>query len=259
MELYDNKYRVSSVRLPKEWYDKGIYFVTICTKDHELYFGTITDETSPIMTLTELGKEVERNIEIMNELVDIQVLEHVVMPNHVHLLISIGNKEDTSRRDEAATRLMTENAETANHADVRRVEASSLPQYINIDTNTSNPASRRDEAVTRLMKGNAETSNHADVRRVEASSLHGKTTMANISAQNSRLSRVVASFKSAITKYARQNNAPFGWQPRYHEHVVDMRPFINGQTNNQFEQIQYYIRNNIYTWVDDRYHVKGNL
>ncbi len=147
MELYDNKYRVSSVRLPKEWYDKGIYFVTICTKDHELYFGTITDETSPTMTLTELGKEVERNIEIMNELVDIQVLEHVVMPNHVHLLISIENKEDTSRRDEAVTRLMTGSEET------------------------SNSASRRDEAVTRLMTGNDATSSHADVRRVEASSL----------------------------------------------------------------------------------------
>ena len=82
-----------------------------------------------------------------------------------------GNAETAnpaSRRDEAVTRLMTGNAETSNHADVRRVEASSLPQDIN--TNTSNPADvRRVEASSLPQDIDTNTANRASMRRICAS------------------------------------------------------------------------------------------
>ena len=65
----------------------GFYFVTICTKDRETYFGEIKEG---IMELNQWGKIVDQCWrEIPDHFKNIFIDEYIVMPNHVHGIILI--------------------------------------------------------------------------------------------------------------------------------------------------------------------------
>lgn len=88
-DKYKNKYRVDTTRVSWHNYAGGTYFVTICTKDMLHFFGEIYDKT---MHFTGIGEFAENCIIKINEHFPIaDVLEYVVMPNHIHLLIHIEN------------------------------------------------------------------------------------------------------------------------------------------------------------------------
>jgi putative transposase len=57
VSLYKNKYRVESTRL-KNWdySTSGFYFITICTKERECFFGEIVEGK---MILSEPGKIIQ--------------------------------------------------------------------------------------------------------------------------------------------------------------------------------------------------------
>lgn len=67
-------------------YNGGRYFVTFCTKNHELYFGDVVDGK---MELSEIGewavKQIEQTAIIRQN--DVEIPMFVVMPNHVHLIV----------------------------------------------------------------------------------------------------------------------------------------------------------------------------
>ena len=68
-------------------YDEGLYFVTICCADKRHLFGKIVGAQFIASTLGSLVKE---NIEqIPSYYNDVEILNHVVMPNHIHIVISI--------------------------------------------------------------------------------------------------------------------------------------------------------------------------
>ena len=70
-------------------YNGGRYFVTFCTKNHDLYFGDVIDGR---MELSEIGKFALHCIEKIPEINDnVAVPEFVVMPNHVHMIVIIDN------------------------------------------------------------------------------------------------------------------------------------------------------------------------
>jgi len=72
-----------------DYSQNGMYFVTICTKNREHYFGEIKNGT---MILNELGKIVSKNLqEIPNYFQNIFLDKYIIMPNHVHLIIEINN------------------------------------------------------------------------------------------------------------------------------------------------------------------------
>lgn len=58
------------------------------------------------------------------------------------------------------------------------------------------------------------------------------------------LSRYISSLKGAVTKYARANNIHFGWQPRYHDHLI--------RNTHEGNIIAEYISDNIARWATDR-------
>ena len=75
-----------------EWhnYNSGIYFVTICSKDKQHIFGKIKDS---IMILSDIGKIVERCIlDISNHHTNVELWNHVIMPNHIHMVINVGTQ-----------------------------------------------------------------------------------------------------------------------------------------------------------------------
>lgn len=56
---------------------------------------------------------------------------------------------------------------------------------------------------------------------------------------------VVAGIKSAVTRFANENNIIFAWQPRFYEHIVRSRTEMN--------RIAEYIEQNPYNWATDEY------
>src|ERR1700760_3521207 len=108
-ELFKNKYRISSARLQTWNYaDNGMYFITICTENRACFFGNILEtqciaslhdtyvEFEYKMQLNELGKIVETEWLKTKELrqdMSLDLFEYIVMPNHFHSIIYIGENE----------------------------------------------------------------------------------------------------------------------------------------------------------------------
>jgi REP element-mobilizing transposase RayT len=67
----------------------GYYFVTMCTKNRQEYFGNIINNK---MILNEYGKITEHYwLEIPKHFNNVKLDEFIVMPNHVHGIIVIKN------------------------------------------------------------------------------------------------------------------------------------------------------------------------
>lgn len=75
--------------------ESGTYFVTICIKDMRCILSEIVgsgDLDAPKILLCPFGKIVEDNIIKMNGIYDnINADKYVIMPNHIHILVSIIN------------------------------------------------------------------------------------------------------------------------------------------------------------------------
>ncbi len=60
------------------------------------------------------------------------------------------------------------------------------------------------------------------------------------------ISAMVGSFKSAVTKCCNENKFPFGWQSRFHDHII--------RDNDEFIRIRNYIINNPANWKEDKFY-----
>ena len=93
MNLYKNKFRVESSRL-KEW-DYSTpwwYYVTICTKNMECWFGEVSNAK---MVLNDVGKIIEKEwlrTPHLRKMVEQDY--YVIMPNHFHGITIINGPEN---------------------------------------------------------------------------------------------------------------------------------------------------------------------
>ena len=79
-----------------DYSQNGVYFVTICTESRKQMFGDISTNMPPIMELNPLGLILQNAIiEIPSHQNEVRILAHVIMPNHIHLLLEI-DQADTS-------------------------------------------------------------------------------------------------------------------------------------------------------------------
>ena len=62
------------------------------------------------------------------------------------------------------------------------------------------------------------------------------------------LSIVIRGFKSAITRFANQENICFKWQSRFHEHIIKNQEELN--------MIAQYVQNNIANWDKDQFNTE---
>ncbi len=92
-EKFKNKYRTKSTRLQNWNYaSAGWYYITICTKNKENYFGKIKDQK---LILNEIGKIAEKFwSEIPKHFQNVRLDEFIIMPNHIHGIIVIDDVED---------------------------------------------------------------------------------------------------------------------------------------------------------------------
>lgn len=135
-EKFKGKYRSESAR--KQNWDYGsdaAYFITICTKDRQHFFGEIQKgkiQISPAGAIADVLW-----FEIKNHAKNIELGEYVVMPNHVHgILILNGNNVGTTNVGTThALSLPTDNDDPT----VGTGHALSLPE----PTNTPTPGQQR--------------------------------------------------------------------------------------------------------------------
>lgn len=67
--------------------------------------------------------------------------------------------------------------------------------------------------------------------------------MQEIANQKGKLSVIVGSIKSAVTIFANKNDIPFGWQRRFHDHII--------RNSIEYNKIFNYIENNVINWKSD--------
>ena len=96
--LYLNKFRIDSARAP--WWnyrDAAAYFITICTYRRIHFFGNISNDKlvpSPIGRIVE--DEWLKSFQIREDM-NLKSGKYVVMPNHFHAIITIGQNRFNSQ------------------------------------------------------------------------------------------------------------------------------------------------------------------
>ncbi|MGE5329221.1 MAG: transposase [Deltaproteobacteria bacterium] len=88
-----------SIRLKGFDYSSGnSYFITICTKNRENYFGTVG--ARHWLALNEFGEMVKEGIKTIPLIYsNVSLDEFVIMPNHLHAIIMINQLIKTGRAD----------------------------------------------------------------------------------------------------------------------------------------------------------------
>jgi REP element-mobilizing transposase RayT len=86
------QYHRKSPRLSAfDYSQNGAYFITICAKDRTKLFGAVVGGgvlDAPYVQLSEYGHVVEQCIQEINATYShISIEKHVIMPNHIHLLV----------------------------------------------------------------------------------------------------------------------------------------------------------------------------
>ena len=88
-------------RLSSYDYDReGAYFITICTQDRKCLLSKIVGDDAlgvPENRLTDMGKIVEKYIQSGNRMDRVTVQKYVIMPNHMHMLLTVGMDSGTPR------------------------------------------------------------------------------------------------------------------------------------------------------------------
>ena len=162
-------------------YNGANYFITICAKNHDLYFGDVVDGR---MELSEIGQwtwQCAEKIETIND--NVFVPKFVVMPNHVHLIVIMDNAPEWS--------------------DDQRLPQCDSPTTLDDDGNP-------EDWVVGLPYHNSRIYNVSEINE----------EMQRRANRCGRLSHMIGQFKSAVTKYAHEKEIPFAWQPRFHDHII---------------------------------------
>ena len=162
-------------------YNGANYFITICTKNHELYFGDVVDGR---MELSEIGRwawQCAEKIETIND--NVFIPEFVVMPNHVHLIVIMDNALEWP--------------------DDQRLPRCDSPTILD---DNGNP----EDWVVGLPYHDSRIDDDFEINE----------EMQRRAYCCGRLSRIMGQFKSAVTKYANVHDIPFMWQPRFHDHII---------------------------------------
>ena len=195
-------------------YNGAEYFVTICTKNREHYFGEIHDGQ---MQLTVVGEWLKMQIENTETIRggDVSIPLYVIMPNHVHLIVYI--------RDSICRDALNASVRNTLNASVRKALNASVRNTLNVSVKNALNASV-----------NNQTNNNEDARIA---------SLQRFGPQSKNLGSIIRGIKSSVTKFARQNGIPFMWQSRYHDHII--------RNQDEKNKIGIYIEQNPLRWEYD--------
>ena len=214
----------------------GTYFVTFCTSAHRPVLSSIRRGDPcgrPPLVLTPLGECVAEAI----ALTGVRVEHQVIMPNHVHLLLTLERAATraapTGAGTQAAARIAPADGQT-------RVAARIVPTGAGTQAATRiAPADGQTRVAARIVPTGAGT--QADARVAPTDS--GPRAAAE-------LGRLVGGVKSRSVHLAAGRGLEVGrlWQRGYYDHIV--------RSENDFLRIWTYIDNNPLRWELDRYYTE---
>lgn len=100
MDKYQNTYRIASTRATFWNYGwEAAYFVTICTRGRVHFFGEVRDGEMALSDIGEIvDKEWLKTFDLRPDM-NLWMGEYVVMPNHFHAIIGIGENQFNTKRD----------------------------------------------------------------------------------------------------------------------------------------------------------------
>ena len=214
----------------------GTYFVTFCTSAHRPVLSSIRRGDPcgrPPLVLTPLGECVAEAI----ALTGVRVEHQVIMPNHVHLLLTLERAATraapTGAGTQAAARIVPADGQT-------RVAARIVP--IGAGTQAATriaPADGQTRVAARIVPTGAGT--RADARVAPTDSGPRATA---------ELGRLVGGVKSRSVHLAAGRGLEAGrlWQRGYYDHIV--------RSENDFLRIWTYIDNNPLRWELDCYYTE---
>ena len=214
----------------------GTYFVTFCTSAHRPVLSSIRRGDPcgrPPLVLTPLGECVAESI----ALTGVRVEHQVIMPNHVHLLLTLERAATraapTGAGTQAAARIVPADGQT-------RVAARIVPTGAGTQAATRiAPADGQTRVAARIVPTGAGT--QADARVAPTDSGPRAAT---------ELGRLVGGVKSRSVHLAAGRGLEAGrlWQRGYYDHIV--------RSENDFLRIWTYIDNNPLRWELDRYYTE---
>lgn len=217
-EMFQKRFRIPSARASWHNYREGMYFITICTHQQKTHFGRIIPRPGLAenqLVLTEVGRYAERCIHKIETLhPNVSVPTYQIMPNHIHLLIIIGEQPDIPRsHDQNGVHNHAPTVETS-HCGVSKMPSKNIIETPQCDT-------------TETPQCDVSTGNKRCSKDMRA-----------IAQRCGLLSYLMSQFKSAITKYARERGIAFAWQTRFYDRIV--------RNQNELNAIVEYIENNPY-------------
>jgi putative transposase len=223
---FKNKYRIETTRL-KSWNYawQGVYYLTICTKDRQPFFGRIEDN---LPVLSDIGliakKEWVRTVELRPDM-NITLGEFVVMPDHIHGIVRIGDNEFNSPHRDA----MHGNGE--NNSDQIGRDA----MQGNVGNNECNTPRR--DAMHRVSTGKT-----AHKHGINGFGPHKQFPQNQFGPQRKNLASIMRGYKSAVSIQSRKIRPDFGWQPRFYDHII--------RDESELERITNYIKDNPRRWAE---------
>lgn len=221
MDKFQNKYRIPTNRMIGfDYGSNAFYFVTICTKNREHYFGEIINNNTvephhlaPIKS---------------NELNGTKNGAY----NETHNYASVNNSNKINEMQNGAYN------ETHNDASLQMTEIGKIAHQYWAEIPKHYPFVTVDEFV--IMP------NH----------IHGilylnpidknERTPNIFGPQSNNLGAIIRGFKSSVKRYANEHHIEFEWQPRYHDRII--------RDEKEYSAIKNYIFNNPANWKEDKFH-----
>ncbi len=157
------------------------YFVTICTLNHNNFFGKIQNKK---MVYSHMGLKCHNClIQTEKHFTNVKISEWIIMPNHIHFIIKIINKNQSQINGKCRD----------------------VACYVSTSKNIISTPQKSGTYVS--------TSNNN-------SPLSPQQYFSNISPKPNSLPVIIRSFKSAVSKSINKKKHFFAWQPRFYDHIV---------------------------------------
>lgn len=214
MELFQNRYRVDSIRLHGyDYAQPGAYFITIVAHDRQCLFGEIENGE---MRINECGKMAQQCwLDIPNHFPQTQLDEYIIMPDHIHGIIIINDSPIVGAK---------------NFSPLLPSQTSPLP---------SQPSPRQSQSLSDSPQQMPESS--------QPSSNPSEPNITRFRSPSQTIGSIVRGFKIGVTKWIHQiemvkniSPQPNVWQRNYYEHII--------RNDDELHRIRQYIRNNPPNW-----------
>lgn len=235
-----HKYARHSVRLKDFNYSNaGGYFVTVCTKLKEHCFGKIV---SSAMVLSPAGKLAHDCwLTIPHHFTITELDEFVIMPNHIHGILFIVEKDKPDCGRDRVVSVGTDYNLSCG-ASPQQSGVSNTVRAVGTDYNLSSGTPFPRSGVSCAV-GSVRTDYNLSLRQQHLQQNNPqKHEFQHVIPKS--LSYIIATFKAAVSRQSSGLAIPFAWQPRFYDHVI--------RSNDELDRIRRYITDNPLQWEFDR-------